>query len=44
VCRHKSRFFENNLLRKIFGPKRKEVTIGWKNLKNEELLAQVLLE
>jgi hypothetical protein len=32
------RAFENRLLRRIFGPKRDEVTRGWKNLHNEELL------
>jgi hypothetical protein len=29
--------FENKLLRKIFGPKRDEVTGGWRKLYNEEL-------
>jgi hypothetical protein len=29
--------FENRLLRKIFGPKRDEVTGEWKKLHNEEL-------
>jgi hypothetical protein len=28
---------ENRVLRKIFGPKREEVTGGWINLHNEEL-------
>jgi hypothetical protein len=31
------RVFENRVLRKIFGPKRDEVTGGWRNLHNEEL-------
>ena len=29
--------FENNVLRKIFGPKRDEVTGEWRKLHNEEL-------
>jgi hypothetical protein len=29
--------FENKVLRKIFGPKRDEVTGGWRKLHNEEL-------
>jgi hypothetical protein len=29
--------FENRMLRRIFGPKRNEVTGGWKKLHNEEL-------
>jgi hypothetical protein len=29
--------FENRVLRRIFGPKRDEVTGGWKQLHNEEL-------
>jgi hypothetical protein len=29
--------FENNMLRRIFGPKRDEVTGGWRKLHNEEL-------
>jgi hypothetical protein len=31
------RVFENRVLRRIFGPKRDEVTGGWKKLHNEEL-------
>jgi hypothetical protein len=31
------RVFENRLLRRIFGPKRDEVTSGWKRLHNKEL-------
>jgi len=31
------RVFENRLLRKIFGPKRDEVTREWRKLHNEEL-------
>jgi hypothetical protein len=29
--------FENRLLRTIFGPKKDEVTGGWRKLHNEEL-------
>jgi hypothetical protein len=29
--------FENKVLRRIFGPKRDEVTRGWRKLHNEEL-------
>ena len=31
------REFENRVLRRIFGPKRDEVTREWRNLHNEEL-------
>jgi hypothetical protein len=31
------RVFENRVLRIIFGPKRDEVTRGWRKLHNEEL-------
>jgi hypothetical protein len=31
------RVFENRLLRRIFGPKRVEVTGEWRKLENEEL-------
>jgi hypothetical protein len=31
------RVFENKALRRIFGPKRDEVTGGWRKLHNEEL-------
>jgi hypothetical protein len=31
------RVFENNVLRRIFGPKRDEGTEGWRKLHNEEL-------
>jgi hypothetical protein len=31
--------FENGVLRKIFGPKRDEVTGEWKRLRNKELYA-----
>ena len=36
-CRLK--FFENRVLRRIFGPKRDEVTGEWRRLHNEELYA-----
>jgi hypothetical protein len=29
--------FENRVLRRLFGPKRDEVTGGWRKLHNEEL-------
>jgi hypothetical protein len=31
------RVFENRVLRKVFGPKREEVTGDWRKLHNEEL-------
>jgi hypothetical protein len=31
------RVFKNRVLRRIFGPKRDEVTGGWRKLHNEEL-------
>ena len=31
------RVFENRVLRRVFGPKRDEVTRGWRKLHNEEL-------
>jgi hypothetical protein len=34
---HRLRVFENRVLRRIFGPKRDEVTGGWRRLHNEEL-------
>jgi hypothetical protein len=34
---HRLRAFENRVLRRIFGPKRDEVTGGWRKLHNEEL-------
>jgi hypothetical protein len=35
---HRLRLFENGVLRKIFGPKRDEVTRQWRRLHDEELL------
>jgi hypothetical protein len=34
---HRLRGFENRVLRRIFGPKRDEVTGEWRKLHNEEL-------
>jgi hypothetical protein len=34
---HRLRGFENRVLRRIFGPKRDEVTEAWRKLHNEEL-------
>jgi len=34
---HRLRFFENCVLRKIFGPKKDEVTGEWKSINEEEL-------
>jgi hypothetical protein len=34
---HRLRKFENRTLRRIFGPKRDEVTGGWRKLHNEKL-------
>jgi hypothetical protein len=34
---HELRAFEKRVLRRIFGPKRDEVTGGWRKLHNEEL-------
>jgi hypothetical protein len=34
---HRLRVFENRVLRRIFGPKRDEVTGGWRKLHNENL-------
>jgi hypothetical protein len=34
---HRLRVFENRVLRRIFGPKKDEVTGEWRKLHNEEL-------
>jgi hypothetical protein len=34
---HRLRVFENRVLRRIFGPKREEVTGEWRKFHNEEL-------
>jgi hypothetical protein len=34
---HRLRVFENRVLRRMFGPKRNEVTGEWRRLHNEEL-------
>jgi hypothetical protein len=36
VSEHRLRVFEKRVLRRIFGPKRDEVTGGWRKLHNEE--------
>jgi hypothetical protein len=33
---HRFRVFEKRVLRRIFGPKREEVSGGWRKLHNEE--------
>jgi hypothetical protein len=37
--KHRLRLLKNRVLRKIFGPKRDEVTGEWRKLHNEELYA-----
>jgi len=37
LCERRLRVFENGVLRRIFGPKRDEVTGEWRKLHNEEL-------
>jgi hypothetical protein len=39
---HRLRAFENSVLRRIFGPKRDEVTGEWKRLHNEELYSSTI--
>jgi hypothetical protein len=34
---HSLRVFENRVLRRIFGPRRGEMVVGWKKLHNKEL-------
>jgi hypothetical protein len=34
---HRLRVFENKVLRRIFGPKKHEVTGGWRKLHNKKL-------
>jgi len=34
---HRFRVSENRVLRRVFGPKRRKVAVGWKRLNNEEL-------
>jgi hypothetical protein len=36
--KHGLRVFENRVLRRMFGPKRCELTGGWRKLHNEELI------
>jgi hypothetical protein len=40
---HRLRVFENRILRRIFGPKRDEVTGEWRKLHNKELHPQISL-
>jgi hypothetical protein len=35
--RYLVRVFENEVVRRVFGPKREEVSEGWRKLHNEEL-------
>jgi hypothetical protein len=35
--KRRARVFENRVLRRVFGPKRDEVTVEWRKLHNEEL-------
>jgi hypothetical protein len=37
VIKRKLRVYENKVLRRIFGPRRDEVTGDWRRLHNEEL-------
>jgi hypothetical protein len=37
ILKKKVRVFENRVLRRIFGPKSDEATVGWRGLHNEEL-------
>jgi hypothetical protein len=39
---HRLRVLQNRLLRRKFGPKRDEVTGGWRRFHNEELYNSVL--
>jgi hypothetical protein len=41
---HRLKAFENRVLRRIFGPKRDEVTVGLSKLRNEELITFTLLQ
>jgi hypothetical protein len=34
---HRLKVFENRVPRRIFGPKREEVTVEWRRLHNEEI-------
>jgi hypothetical protein len=37
--KHRLRVFKNRVLRRIFGPKRDEVTVEWRRLHYKELYA-----
>jgi hypothetical protein len=39
---HRLRVFENRVLRRIFGPRRDEVTRGWRKLHNESCMVCTL--
>jgi hypothetical protein len=39
---HRLRVLENRVLRRIFGPKKDEVTGEWRKLHNEELHTRIL--
>jgi hypothetical protein len=39
---HRLRVFENRVLKKLFGPKRDEVTGEWRKLHNEEVMIRNL--
>jgi hypothetical protein len=41
---HRLSVFENRVLRRIFGPKRDEVTRGWERVHSEELITCTLSE
>jgi hypothetical protein len=41
---HRIRMFENSMLRKMFGPKREEVTGEWRTLHNEGIVCTTRLE
>jgi hypothetical protein len=41
---HRLRMFENRVLRRIFGPKRDELTGGWRKLHNEEIYNSYFLQ
>jgi hypothetical protein len=37
VLNHTLRVMKNRVLRKIFGPKKEEITLGWRKMHNEQL-------
>jgi hypothetical protein len=44
VLSHKLGLFENRILRKIFAPKKEDVTGEWRRLHNEELCEEKITE